>query len=141
MQEQAEAVELMGYKIDLDLGAEAGAEEHDFKGLPDGRCRYPHWSRQDHRQLLDHEEILEARDAFYMSPGHIPSAEAGREFVQFKPTLQLAEVTAVIRANACSSLRCTDAPSQRFVPGETDDRERGASGMRGRVLAVSRRIA
>jgi hypothetical protein len=35
-----------------------------------------------------------------MTPGHVPSAEAGSEFVQFSPRDQLAETLAVMRANA-----------------------------------------
>src|SRR5947209_3951025 len=37
----------------------------------------------------DHEEVFEAGDAFYMTPGHAPEAEAGSEFVQFSPADQL----------------------------------------------------
>ena len=48
----------------------------------------------------DHEEVYEAGDAFYMTPGHVPAAAAGSEFVQFSPTEQLTEVTAQIKTNA-----------------------------------------
>ncbi len=44
----------------------------------------------------DHEEVIEAGDAFYMSPGHAPEAEAGTEFVQFSPAKELAETEAAI---------------------------------------------
>jgi hypothetical protein len=34
-----------------------------------------------------------------MTPGHVPAAEAGTEFIQFSPLEQLAETEAAIRAN------------------------------------------
>ena len=47
-----------------------------------------------------HRETYQAGDAFYMTPGHVPAAEAGTEFIQFSPRQQLAETVAAIRANA-----------------------------------------
>ena len=35
-----------------------------------------------------------------MTPGHVPAAEAGTEFVQFSPKEQLAETMAAMMANA-----------------------------------------
>ena len=40
-------------------------------------------------RFADHEEVFEAGDAFYLPPGHIPTAEAGTEFVQFSPAEEL----------------------------------------------------
>lgn len=54
---------------------------------PSGMC---HWARPDH------EEVIEPGDAFYMSPGHVPIAEAGSEFVQFSPTEELRVVVAAM---------------------------------------------
>jgi len=48
----------------------------------------------------DREETYQADDAFYMTPGHVPAAEAGTEFVQFSPKEQLAETMAAMMANA-----------------------------------------
>ena len=44
----------------------------------------------------DHEEVLEAGDAFYMPPGHAPAAEAGTELIQISPAVELAEVEAAL---------------------------------------------
>ena len=33
----------------------------------------------------DHEEVIEAGDAFYLPPGDTPEAEEGTEIVQFSP--------------------------------------------------------
>jgi quercetin dioxygenase-like cupin family protein len=46
----------------------------------------------------DHEETVNAGEAFYMPPGHAPEAEAGSEFVQFSPADQLAAVDDAITA-------------------------------------------
>jgi len=35
-----------------------------------------------------------------MTPGHVPAAEAGTEFVQFSPKEQLAKTMAAMMANA-----------------------------------------
>ena len=44
-------------------------------------------------------QVLEAGDAFYLPPGHIPLAEAGSEIVQFSPAEQLREVSDVMKRN------------------------------------------
>jgi hypothetical protein len=65
-----------------------------LKGLPDDRCQCPHWGYVFAGGITvryaDHEEHLGAGDAFFMSPGHVPAATAGTEFVQFSPTEELA---------------------------------------------------
>ena len=74
------------------------------RGCPDDSCPCPHWGYLFAGKITvryaDREEVFEAGDAFYMAPGHVPAAEAGTEFVQFSPTDQLAEVQAVMTANA-----------------------------------------
>jgi hypothetical protein len=44
----------------------------------------------------DREEVFESGDAFCMTPGHTPAAEAGTEFIQFSPTDLLAATEAAI---------------------------------------------
>ncbi|HEY7053315.1 MAG TPA: cupin domain-containing protein [Mycobacterium sp.] len=72
--------------------------------LPSGNCSCPHWgyvlSGRVVVRYADHQETLQAGDAFYMSPGHTPEAEEGTELIQFSPTEQLAEVEAAIAAAA-----------------------------------------
>jgi hypothetical protein len=50
-----------------------------FKGLPDDRCQCPHWGYVLKGRMRirypDHEEIIEAGDAYYMVPGHLPFIE------------------------------------------------------------------
>lgn len=72
-----------------------------FKGLPEGRCQCRHWGyvlqgKQTWR-FADHEEVFDAGDAFYVTPGHIPIFEAGTEMVQFSPTEELKATDEAIR--------------------------------------------
>jgi hypothetical protein len=50
-----------------------------FKGLPDDRCQCPHWGYVLKGRMRirypDHDEIIEAGDAYYMVPGHLPFIE------------------------------------------------------------------
>lgn len=68
--------------------------------LPGGNCSCPHWGYVLKGRMIirhpDHEETIEAGDAFYLPPGHAPEAEEGTEIVQISPTDQLAEVEAAI---------------------------------------------
>lgn len=60
-----------------------------FKGLPDDRCQCPHWGYVLKGRMRirypDHEEIIEAGDAYYMVPGHLPFIEEDTEVVEFSP--------------------------------------------------------
>src|SRR6476469_5009410 len=68
-----------------------------LRGLPGDLCHCPHWGyvikgRVTFR-FADHEEVVEAGEAFYLTPGHAPVAsEPGSEYVQFSPTAVLREV-------------------------------------------------
>lgn len=74
-----------------------------LKGLPNDNCHSPHWGivtkgRLTFRYEDGSEEVLEAGDAFYTPPGHVPIVEAGTEYVQFSPKEPLAEVAAHMTA-------------------------------------------
>jgi hypothetical protein len=79
-------------------------ESHDLApmlaGLPGGKCSCPHWGYVLKGRITvrygDHEEVIEAGDAFYMPPGHAPEAEAGTELIQISPADELATVEAAI---------------------------------------------
>ena len=74
-----------------------------LKGLPGDSCQCPHWgylfAGRVTVRYADHEEIIEPGDAFYMTPGHVPAAEAGSEFVMFSPESELAVSEATMKAN------------------------------------------
>ncbi|MDQ6911089.1 MAG: cupin domain-containing protein [Actinomycetota bacterium] len=44
----------------------------------------------------DHDETLEAGDAFYLPPGHVPVAHADSELLMISPTEDVQRVGAVI---------------------------------------------
>lgn len=60
-----------------------------LQGLPDNRCQCPHWGYvlkgRIRVQYPNREEILNAGDAYYMAPGHLPFPEAGTEVIEFSP--------------------------------------------------------
>ncbi len=78
--------------------------DHDLSAilsqLPGGHCDCPHWGYVLKGTIIirygDVEEKVQAGEAFYMPPGHIPGATAGTEFVQFSPTDQLKPVLAAM---------------------------------------------
>jgi hypothetical protein len=74
-----------------------------LKGLPGDSCQCPHWgyvfSGTVTFRFADREEVCEAGAAFYVGPGHTPSATAGTEYLQFSPASELQAVTAAIVQN------------------------------------------
>lgn len=94
--------ELDGYTVNFVTITRSHDLAPMLAALPTGKCTCPHWGYIVAGRVVvrydDHEEVLEAGDAFYMAPGHAPEAEEGTELVQFSPTEQLAEVEAAIAA-------------------------------------------
>lgn len=108
-------------KADYDVASESTAHldgytvqfvslraDHDLapmlKGLPDDACQCPHWGyvlsgRITVRYTTGEEEQITSGDAFYMSPGHVPAAEAGSEFVIISPQAELEQTELAMRAN------------------------------------------
>ncbi|HEX9260660.1 MAG TPA: hypothetical protein VF855_14060 [Acidimicrobiales bacterium] len=70
--------------------------------LPDGHCTCPHWGYLFSGRMTvtyrDTVEVIKAGDAFFMTPGHVPAADAGTEFVMFSPTEEFAATDAAITA-------------------------------------------
>lgn len=52
-----------------------------LKGLPDDRCQCPHWGYLLAGRIIvryvDHEDVINAGELYYMAPGHTMAAEAG----------------------------------------------------------------
>src|SRR6266571_4083310 len=67
------AEELLGYTVEF----VSIRQTHDLapllKGLPDDLCQCPHWGYLVKGRMtvhyLDHDEVIEAGDAFYLPPG------------------------------------------------------------------------
>ena len=74
-----------------------------LKGLPDDRCQCPHWGFLFKGKIVvryaDHEEIIEAGQAFYMPPGHVPEAVEDCELLQFSPSGPMHESLDAMRRN------------------------------------------
>jgi len=84
------------YTADADLSAL-------FKGLPDDRCQCPHWGVVLKGKLkyssADGDIVVEAGEAYYVPPGHLPYLYAGTEVIEFSPTHELQQTMAVIEKN------------------------------------------
>lgn len=78
-----------------------------FKGLPDDHCQCPHWGVVLKGKLeyhsADGDIVVEAGEAYYVPPGHLPYLYAGTEVIEFSPTKQLHETLAVIEKNMASA--------------------------------------
>lgn len=73
-----------------------------LSGLPEGRCWCPHWGFIFKGQITviyaNREEVFKAGDAFCMTPGHVPTAPKGSEFLQSSPAEALGQTVAAIQA-------------------------------------------
>jgi len=88
-----------------------------LKGLQDDRCQCPHWGYLFKGKILvryaDHEELIEAGQAFYMPAGHVPEALEECELLQFSPTGPRLEVVQAMGRNAQAMAPGGGAPSSR----------------------------
>ena len=78
-----------------------------FKGLPGDRCQCPHWGVVLEGKLKftepDGETVIEAGEAYYVPPGHLPEIYAGTRVVEFSPTEALNRTMEVIERNMAAS--------------------------------------
>jgi len=100
--EQSE--ELDGYTVNFVEFREDIDQTPLLKGLADDRCQCPHWGYVLKGRLTfryaDREEVFESGDAFYLPPGHVGvSNEPGSQYLQFSPSAELAEVSAMLMKN------------------------------------------
>ena len=77
-----------------------------FKGLPDDRCQCPHWGYVLKGRMRirypDREEVIEAGDAYYMEPGHLPLFEEDTEVIEFSPKGEYQKTMKVAERNMAS---------------------------------------
>src|ERR1700716_2685701 len=81
--------DLDGYTVNFVSFGEAGDATPLLKGLPGDSWQCPQWGyvvkgRVTYR-FADHDEVVEAGDAFYLPPGHVPIVDAGTEMFHFSP--------------------------------------------------------
>jgi mannose-6-phosphate isomerase-like protein (cupin superfamily) len=95
--------ELDGYTVAFESYSEDADFGPLFRGLPDDRCQCPHWGVVMKGRLIytygDHEEVIEAGEAYFARPGHISKVVAGTEVIEFSPTDELAKTRAAIARN------------------------------------------
>ena len=113
----ADVMELEGYVGhfgqlgDYTIGFETYTADADlselFQGLPDDRCQCPHWGVVLKGKVKfttdDGETVIEAGEAYYMPPGHLPTLFAGTEVIEFSPTHELNETLAVVERNMAAA--------------------------------------
>ena len=96
--------EIEGYTVNFLTMAQTIDATPLFDGLPDGRCSCPHWGYVFKGKITyrfaDHDEVVEAGDAFYVPEGHTPIVEEGTEFMHFSPSRELKTVSDVMMKNA-----------------------------------------
>ena len=74
-----------------------------FKGLLDDQCQCEHMGYVIKGKVAfrssDGEEVVEAGEAYFASPGHTPVLYAGTEVVEFSPTEALGHTFEVVTKN------------------------------------------
>ena len=74
-----------------------------LKGLPGDMCQCPHWGMVlKGRKLVkyaDHEETLNSGDAYFMEPGHSTITDAGTEWLEFSPSVELKKTNEAVAKN------------------------------------------
>jgi hypothetical protein len=99
--------ELDGYTVAFERFSDGGDLAPMFRGLPDDRCQCAHWGIVVKGRLTftyaDHEDVVEAGEAYYAPPGHTPAADPGTETIEFSPTVELRETMAVVMKNAAAA--------------------------------------
>ena len=105
---QDRSSELDGYTVNFTHIKEGHSLAPMLASLPGGHCSCPHWGYLFRGRMVvhygDHDDIIEAGQAFYMPPGHVPEADADTEFVMFSPAEELrATEEAIMKGMEASS--------------------------------------
>jgi mannose-6-phosphate isomerase-like protein (cupin superfamily) len=91
-----------GYTVNFTTFREDADMTPILASLPGGHCSCPHWGQVVKGRVVvhyeDHDDVIEAGQAYYMAPGHVPEVEAGSELLMFSPTDELAATEAAIKA-------------------------------------------
>jgi hypothetical protein len=74
-----------------------------LKGLPDDRCQCPHWGYLLAGRIIvryvDHDEVINAGELYYMALGHTMAAEAGTVLIEFSPKEEFRKLTEIAEKN------------------------------------------
>jgi hypothetical protein len=95
--------EVEGYEISFLTFRESVDATPLLAGLPDDMCQCPHWGYMLEGRVTfrfaDRVEEFGPGDAFYLPPGHVPTAEAGTSYVQFSPAHEVKATNEAVLAN------------------------------------------
>jgi hypothetical protein len=100
--------DLGGYTVSFEHYTEDADPAPLFVGLPNDHCQCPHWGtvlegRLVYRYEDGSTDVIEAGEAYYARPGHLPLFVAGARIVEFSPTDQLAATIDVVMNNLAAT--------------------------------------
>ena len=95
--------DIEGYNVSFDRYEQDQDLTPLFKGLPNDLCQCPHWGYVLKGRVgytyPDHEEIIEAGEAYYAPPGHTRQLYADSEVLEFSPSDELKKTIDVMTRN------------------------------------------
>jgi hypothetical protein len=96
--------DLAGYTVGFETYTEDADPAPLFAGLPDDHCQCPHWGvvlqgRLVYRFTDGTEDVIEAGEAYYAPPGHLPLFTSGTTIIEFSPTDEVAATMEVVLKN------------------------------------------
>jgi hypothetical protein len=100
--------ELEGYTVGFETYTEDSDPGPLFAGLPDDRCQCPHWGVVLNGTLVYNysdgsQDVINAGEAYYARPGHLPVFTANTEVVEFSPSAELATTLEVVMKNLAAA--------------------------------------
>ena len=100
---EAGAVQWGGFNVSFERAlADMDAKPY-FKGLPDDLDQCPHWGFLLKGKMIvhykDHDETINAGEAYYIAPGHTPIVTRGTELIEFSPIEEYGKTMAVVAKN------------------------------------------
>ena len=95
---------LDAFTVGFEFSAHDGDPAPLFTGLPDNACQARHWGVVLEGTLVfrytdNSEDVIEAREAYYAPPGHLPLLKAGTRLIEFSPTDELDKTMAKVTVN------------------------------------------
>jgi hypothetical protein len=95
---------LDGYTVGFEFSAHDQDTTPLFTGLPDNACQARHWGVVLEGTLVvrytdNSEDVIEAGEAYYAPPGHLPLFKAGTRLIEFSHTDELDKTMAVVMIN------------------------------------------
>jgi len=96
--------EIEGYTVAFETYTADADLSPLFVGLPNDHCQCPHWGtvlrgRLTYRYEDGSTDVIDAGQAYYARPGHVPILSAGTEVVEFSPSAELQKTVEVVSRN------------------------------------------